>query len=108
MIDPTVACENLMEELLAFFWPTPTINEPHYSNKEQFQNWLQSRSTRPWEDVAARKQRKRRKPKSTKDGRVYILKIELEGIVVYKVGTTNKKVVRRMLEIVESLNFIKQ
>ena len=44
------------------------------------------------------------KPKVKKDGVVYILKIWLDGKVIYKIGATSRIVSARVLEIIGSFN----
>ncbi|MEW6218670.1 MAG: class I SAM-dependent methyltransferase [Thermodesulfobacteriota bacterium] len=47
------ACENLLEELLAFFRQEPEGREPRYPKPEEVAAWMAARSARPWEDYQA-------------------------------------------------------
>ena len=44
------------------------------------------------------------KPKQSFNGFVYIIKIEIGAETIFKLGTTNRTPIRRMLEIAEEMN----
>lgn len=62
MQDGPKACENLMEEMLAFFRPEAEVKEPKYPKPHQVQQWIASRSGEPWEDY---QQKRKSKSKET-------------------------------------------